>query len=1369
MSLSRYAPRLLIKELLDENGPRKPSCRDFRGVVLFVDIVDSTGLTDRFAASGSGGAETLADVLNGYFGGVMDSVDAYGGDTVRIDGDAVIALWPESSECGDPAGCAAAAALAVQHKFRDGRPTEGVALRHRLTVVSGRLRSIRFSDGASRRFFVLAGDPITQLGASALRGDPDEIMVSDAVARSLSAMVQLEKTSSGAHRLVSLGDNISNRHGGYPPTAVAAIADSLVRDFLPSVLVDRTEAGHAAWLAEFRTLSVAYVNLTGLQTKTPDAAQRIEDAVGTIRRSTHPLGVVISDVVSSEKGFIVMIACGLPSSAQENSAARIVEAALGIPPALASIGLGAAIGITTGRAFCGDVGSLRRRQYMTTGPLMSYAARLMQMGDAEIVCDTATARAAAGRLVFSEREFVRVKGRVDLLPMHRVREPRRSRPPFATAPSALYGRQKELDVLIDRLAGLTHGKGGVLAIEAEAGAGKSHLLAHTAQAARMYGYQTITSATSATERTTAYYAFRELLLQLLRLPEGSPAAPGLPREQLAEALRDDPLVAKAALLEDILPLDLPDKGIAQDIVGPARLAGIEDLLVRLAGRLTAISPVVILLDDLHWLDASSAALLAGLARRVPRLLLGVATRPLDDVASVQVRSLLAEALPRVTLPRLRPEAITAIVSKRLGVPTVPANLAAFVQARSEGLPFFAEQLVLALRDQQVLVVERDRCRLSVTDLSEVAVPDTLRDLIVSRIDRLAPDRQLTVKVASAIGRVFEAEMLRHVHPLTLAAEVLHGILGELIGASILEHSADGERPAYAFHHVIIQGVTHDLLTNAQRRPLHRRIAEYLEERHESVLEPHYAELAEHWECGDEAKRAIDYRIKAADLAARRYANEDALNHIGRIDGLAVSGRITLPRRQQAECARIRADACQELTRFLEANKHFKTLAALSGIPFPAGRVRTALSFSGEAGRQALRRFGIIRTTSRAGAQERDRLAAHIHIRFAEHAYFANDTLGLAYGTLASLNRAERAESLPEIVNGCGGLALGLAAVGLQGWARFYRDRSLELAASSGSLPAKGFAELLACVHSFHIGDWRRMSAHSAKGAEIWEGLGDRYRQHCCLVLQGYRLIATGQYAEADRALLTFGEQAEEIESLQVRAWALAARTMLDILLGRSPGWALARLAAVSRADDLHRAERLLCDGIEAALHFEAGSFQEALYAAERGLENLLHSSPAMAGALMFSVPTIGEVLLGLAERPEPAGRSRQALLARAAVACNAVQRFAARNPPCRPRAELLRGRLDAAMGRDRKAAGHWRRAMIVAKQLGMPLEQAASHLALAGLPGSGNDGNEQRRSGKEIMQRLGAVSSIWAHAWGEIPSREPAGRKRVWLDRRSQF
>ena len=77
--------------------------------------------------------------------------------------------------------------------------------------------------------------------------------------------------------------------------------------------------------------------------------------------------------------------------------------------------------------------------------------------------------------------------------------------------------------------------------------------------------------------------------------------------------------------------------------------------------------------------------------------------------------------------------------------------------------------------------------------------------------------------------------------------------------------------------------------------------------------------------------------------------------------------------------------------------------------------------------------------------------------------------------------------------------------------------------------------------------------------------------------------------------------------------------------------------------------------------------------------------------------------------------------------------------------------------------------MIAAQQLGMPLEQAASHLALAGLPDSRDDGNEQRRSGMEIMQRLGAVSSIWAHAWGELSSRAPAGRKRVWPDRRSQF
>src|SRR5436305_4004031 len=116
--LSRYVPRLLTKQLLAGSGSELSS-EDFPGVLLAVDIVDSTGITDRFATEGTGGAERLQELLSQYFGGVIDIVEAYGGDTIRIDGDAVIVLWRQDREPRETIEQAAAAAIAVQREFRD--------------------------------------------------------------------------------------------------------------------------------------------------------------------------------------------------------------------------------------------------------------------------------------------------------------------------------------------------------------------------------------------------------------------------------------------------------------------------------------------------------------------------------------------------------------------------------------------------------------------------------------------------------------------------------------------------------------------------------------------------------------------------------------------------------------------------------------------------------------------------------------------------------------------------------------------------------------------------------------------------------------------------------------------------------------------------------------------------------------------------------------------------------------------------------------------------------------------------------------------------------------------------------------------------
>src|SRR5262249_53524826 len=264
---------------------------------------------------------------------------------------------------------------------------------------------------------------------------------------------------------------------------------------------------------------------------------------------------------------------------------------------------------------------------------------------------------------------------------------------------------------------------------------------------------------------------------------------------------------------------------------------------------------------------------------------------------------------------------------------------------------------------------------------------------------------------------------------------------------------------YAFRHTLIQGVTYDLLTYAQRRPLHQRIARYLEETYGDALEPHYAALGDHWERAEVPDAAIFYRISAADIAVQRYANDDALFHLDRAERIAVSFNVELSPYDLLRCTRIRADACQELTRFEEANAHFRRVAELRRITIPTTRAEQMVGVVKEVAEQTLRRAGIIRTQSSGVQREEDCLAAHIYMRVAEYDYFTNDTMGVAHASLASLNRAERARALPEVVNACGGLAVGLTAIGLLRLARFYRDRSIGLASTAGSSSARGFAEL----------------------------------------------------------------------------------------------------------------------------------------------------------------------------------------------------------------------------------------------------------------------------------------------------------------------
>ena len=675
-----------------------------------------------------------------------------------------------------------------------------------------------------------------------------------------------------------------------------------------------------------------------------------------------------------------------------------------------------------------------------------------------------------------------------------------------------------------------------------------------------------------------------------------------------------------------------------------------------------------------------------------------------------------------------------MVADLLGVDHVPPRLGAFVQLRSGGLPLHAEQLTRALVERGLVTVEAGRCRVAAVDLEVQAVPQNLRELIMGRLDRLAPAQQVTAKVASVIGTGVSSEAVRAIHPFPAEHAQVDAMLSELAGAGILTPvESTGGPPVYGFSHAMIREVTYDLLTLAQRQPLHRQLAAFIEHGHRDDLEPYLAVLAQHWERADEPQVAIDYRRLAAAQALRRSANNDALVHLQHLDQLAAGSSVELSPGRRAELARMHGDACHELSRFDEAHHWFRRCAELSGIRVPATRVALIGSVGVQAGSQLAHRLGLVRQRREPAIRERDRLAAHIFAKLAEHAYFHGDMLAILHATLTSLNRAESAAAVPEIVEGFAGLAIGFGTAGQHGVARRYRRRAISRAETDGSLHDQGFAHLLSAVYSFHAGDWPALDLHCDRGAAIFDRLGDRFRFQTCRVIEAYGDLLRGDYAKAEAGLLAFGDDAEQVENVPVRAWVLAGLGMIDAARGRATEPVLRRIALARDDALLHDAERLLCDGIRAAAELRAGRLAEAMAAASTGLANMQRNPPTM-GIALFSVTAVAHAHVSLVE----VSGGRTEAVAAAQAACRAARSYANKIDICRPRERLVRGRFVLVAGHRKAALGLFREGAAEAVRHQMPLDEALCRLACAEVDETETERHRQRGLAHAILERIGA-------------------------------
>jgi len=870
-----------------------------QGSALFADISGFTPLTEYLAAQlgQQRAAEELTRLLDQVYTALIDQVHRLHGSVIGFVGDAITCWFDERGESPDSPLRAAACAFAMQQAMRPfaSVPVTGnlkAALAIKIGIASGPARRFLVGDPSIQLIDSLAGETLRQMSQAEGLAQKGEILLSaDCAALLGDAVTQLEwrtHPENGLKFAVAGELTTSIEPSPWPTISPEALDETKIRPWMLPLLYERLQAGDTAQ-PELRPAVSLFLRFLGIDyDHDEEAGSKLDACIRRAQNTIHQSDGSLLQLTIGDKGSFLYAAFGAPL-AHDDDALRAVRAALELQTQLQKQGLSSQVGLARGPARTGAYGSRERCSYGVIGDDAVLAARLMTAAPpGETRCAYSIYRELHQKLNFESLPPVRVKGKAGLIPVYR---PVSSQRAVTGSHFAIIGRQLERAQLEASLEALQVGQPGLLMIEGEAGIGKSRLVEELVRMARERGLSLLAGAGQSIEQQTPYRAWRDVFSAYFDLDNLSESGERQTRIQsLVERLLPNE-VSRLPVLNDLLGLSLPENDLTRSLDPQLRQQNATILLEALLHIWAAERPLILILEDVHWLDSLSWDLalqvIHSLSAQRVAFLLVLVNRPLDENSPGQrvLRQLRALEITRaIALSTHAPPEILALVAQRLGVAvdTLPTPLVELVQTRSSGNPFFADELLLNLLDRGLISVSSDaqsRPSCAITgDLAQSAstLPDTLHGLILARIDRLPPERQFIIKAAAVIGRAFAFTPLQYIlnRQATILERALKDHLASLKTADFTFVETIEPDLTYIFKHIITQEAAYQTLLFGQRRELHRLVAEWYEAR--TDVQTFLPLLAYHYRYAEDREKERSYATLAGNQAAAQYANAEAL-------------------------------------------------------------------------------------------------------------------------------------------------------------------------------------------------------------------------------------------------------------------------------------------------------------------------------------------------------------------------------------------------------------------------------------------------------------------------------------------------------------
>ncbi len=713
-----------------------------------------------------------------------------------------------------------------------------------------------------------------------------------------------------------------------------------IQRYLPDGLAEKILSQRDRIEGERKQVTVMFCDMEGFTPLTeeigPEKAYYILEQVFEILiHKVHDYDGTINEMT----GDGIMALYGAPI-ALEDAPQRAIRSALAIHKEIAKFNdrlkqdregiplIKMRIGIHTGPVVVGTIGNDLRVEFTAVGDTVNLASRMEELAEPGSVYVTEDAyRITEGLFRFEALGEKEVKGKKNPVKVFRVIAPSTRRTRFDVSAerglTPFVGRERDLELLLDGFKRIKGGRGQVISIVSEAGFGKSRLLYEFRKAIANEDVTFLEGKCLSYSTGISYHPVIDILKSIFNIQEGDEDL--TIKEKVKKGLEVMELEEASTLPYFLELLSVKDSGIDKIMMSPeSKKERIIEALRGIVIKGSEIRPLIMAIEDLHWIDKSSEEVLEYLLESLTdkAILLILTYRP-KFIATWETKL----SHTQVTLNRLSSRESLIMVAHMLGTEDFNPDLENLILEKSEGVPFFIEEFVKSLADLKILEKSGSRYLFS-KDIRNIIIPSTIQDVIMARVDSLPGETKEILQTGSVIEREFSHELIKKV--TSLSEQELQPNLSLLMDSGLVYERGVYPKISYIFKHALTQEVIYDSILKKRRKELHEKIGKAIEELYRKNIDEYYGILANHFIKSENDEKGAKYSNLAGGKAVKIASLNDAIEYSKK----ATHCLERLPRTIDVEKEIIDVRTRQGLY-YIQINRHLQAKEAIDPVIEPA--------------------------------------------------------------------------------------------------------------------------------------------------------------------------------------------------------------------------------------------------------------------------------------------------------------------------------------------------------------------------------------------------------------------------------------------------